>query len=290
MKILCLMNFSLFHSHIQYCIIDWGKALKTVIRPVQVLQTEFEIHAFRNRTSSANNFFKLLNILKVSDLYQPHLNKFMYKHNADNLPSSFDNVFTKLHCIHDHGTKQHVSEHFHHKCVRTNYSKTLLLSFFCFITFWTHVFCLNCTIDLSQSLNKGLACSCDTFDRPSPKLCCLVYWLVFYCWVLTAQTWLDCNPFFLIVNTCLLVYNTNPGCWKKSVGKPGLILSENHVSLNLDPLVQLQDLDLDSGAPAEFPRSRSTELATCPFLQAKTSSSAFFRLLFRCLIKQGTMQ
>ena len=40
MKILCLMNFSLFHSHIQYCIIDWGKALKTVVRPVQVLQTE----------------------------------------------------------------------------------------------------------------------------------------------------------------------------------------------------------------------------------------------------------
>jgi len=76
----------------------------------------------------------------------------------------------------------------------------------------------------------------------------------------------------------------------KISGITGLVVSENDVSLVLDPLVQLQGLDLDSGAPAEFPRSRSTELATCPFLQAKTSSSAFFRLLFRCLIKQGTMQ
>jgi len=30
----------------------------------------------------------------------------MYKYNADILPSSFDNFFSKLPCIHDHGTRQ----------------------------------------------------------------------------------------------------------------------------------------------------------------------------------------
>jgi len=40
MKILRLICFSLFHSHLQYCIIDWGRAYKTVIRPVRVLQNQ----------------------------------------------------------------------------------------------------------------------------------------------------------------------------------------------------------------------------------------------------------
>jgi len=70
MKILRLIYFSLFHSHLQYCIIDWVRAYKTVIRPVQVLQNRIlKYITFSKRTSSANNIFKLLRILKVSDLY-----------------------------------------------------------------------------------------------------------------------------------------------------------------------------------------------------------------------------
>jgi len=37
-NILRLIYFSLFHSHLQYCIIDWRRAYKIVMRPVQVLQ------------------------------------------------------------------------------------------------------------------------------------------------------------------------------------------------------------------------------------------------------------
>jgi len=75
------------------------------------------------RTSSANNIFKVLKILKVSDSYQLNLEKFMYKCNADILPSSFDNLFSRLHCIHDHGTRQQVSGNYPHKRVRTDYDK-----------------------------------------------------------------------------------------------------------------------------------------------------------------------
>ena len=94
MKILRLIYFTLFHSHLLYCIIDWGQAYKTVIRPVQVLQNRIlKYKTFSKRASSANNIFKLLRILKVSGLYQPNLEKFMYKYNANILPSSFDNFF-----------------------------------------------------------------------------------------------------------------------------------------------------------------------------------------------------
>jgi len=81
---------------------------------------------FSNRTSSASNIFKLLKILKLSDLYQHNLEKFMYKYNADILHSSFDNFFSKLYNIHGHGTRQQVSGNFHHKRVRTNYGKKML--------------------------------------------------------------------------------------------------------------------------------------------------------------------
>ena len=48
----------------------------------------------------------------------------MYKYNADILPSSFDNFFSKLCNIHDHGTRQ-VSGNFYHKRVRTDRGKKM---------------------------------------------------------------------------------------------------------------------------------------------------------------------
>ena len=107
--------------------IDWGRAYKTVIRPVQVLQNRIvKYMTFSNRTSSASNIVKLLKILKVSDLYQLNFETFMYKYNADILPYSFDNFFSKLYNIHDHGTRQQVSGNSHHKRVRTPYGKKML--------------------------------------------------------------------------------------------------------------------------------------------------------------------
>jgi len=127
MKILRLIYFSLFHSHLQCCILDWGRAYKIVFWPVQVLQNRIlKYMTFSKRTSSTNNIFKLLKILKVSDLCQLNLENFMYKNNADILPSSFNNFFSKLHCVHDHATRQQVSGNYHHKRVRTYYGKKML--------------------------------------------------------------------------------------------------------------------------------------------------------------------
>jgi len=50
---------------------------------------------FINRRLSSNNTFKIFKILKVSDLYQFYLEKFLYMYYADILSSSFDNCFFK---------------------------------------------------------------------------------------------------------------------------------------------------------------------------------------------------
>ena len=57
---------------------------------MQVLQNRIvKYMTFSKTTSSTNNIFKLLKILKVSDLYHLNLEKFMYKYNADILPTLF---------------------------------------------------------------------------------------------------------------------------------------------------------------------------------------------------------
>jgi len=72
MKILHIIYFSLLHSHLQDCRIDWGQAYKTAIQPIQVLQNRILTYmTFTNqRSTSANNIFKLLKSLQMSDLYQ----------------------------------------------------------------------------------------------------------------------------------------------------------------------------------------------------------------------------
>jgi len=60
-------------------------------------------------------------ILKVSNLYQLNLEKFVYKCNANILHSSFDNFFQK--CTTHMITRQQVLENVHHKHDRTYYGK-----------------------------------------------------------------------------------------------------------------------------------------------------------------------
>ena len=77
MNSLRLIYFRLFHSHLQYRIIDWGRAYKTVIRQVQMLQNRiWNTWILAREHHVQNNIFKLLKILKVSDLYQLYLEKF----------------------------------------------------------------------------------------------------------------------------------------------------------------------------------------------------------------------
>ena len=78
---------------------------------------------FTYRRSSANNIFN--QILKVSDLYQLNLAKFMCTYNDNILPSSFDTFFSKLCKMYDYDTATS-AENFHHKRVRTYYDKNML--------------------------------------------------------------------------------------------------------------------------------------------------------------------
>ena len=127
MKILRLIYFSLFHSHLQYCIIDWGRAYKTAIGPVQVLQNRILKYMTLAREHQVQTIF--LNYLKFSN-FRICTNLIWKSLCISIMPISYPllliTFFSKLHCVHDHATRQQVSGNYHHKRVRTDYGKKML--------------------------------------------------------------------------------------------------------------------------------------------------------------------
>ena len=85
---------SLVKSHLNYALINWGSAGVTSLKPIKVLQNR----AIRFMTRSSR-YTRLdidyinLRILKLEDMYQHSLSKFMYQYHNDNLPKYFQNFF-----------------------------------------------------------------------------------------------------------------------------------------------------------------------------------------------------
>ena len=79
--------FALFQSKIQYSILNWGRANKTLTAPLQVLQNKF-IRAclFLSKSTNINYLFYEFNVLKINDLIKIDHAKFMFKYINNMLP------------------------------------------------------------------------------------------------------------------------------------------------------------------------------------------------------------
>ena len=89
-KTLIEMYHALFNSHLQYAILCWGSTNSTNLHRLQVLQNR----AIRNMTKSPrffrlDNHFLNLRILKVHDIYNLEVAKFMYRYSHNTLPIWF---------------------------------------------------------------------------------------------------------------------------------------------------------------------------------------------------------
>ena len=105
-KFLIEIYHALFNSHLQYAILCWGSACTTRLNCLQIVQNK----AIRNMMKSPR-FFRLdnhylnLRILKVKDLYNLEVAKFMYSHSKDILPSCFSSFFHEISESHNHYTR-----------------------------------------------------------------------------------------------------------------------------------------------------------------------------------------
>ena len=92
--VLTRVYHSLFNSHLQYAILCWGSASSSNLQRLQVIQNR----AIRNM-SKCPRYYRLDNvylnyrILKVKELYDLEISKFMYQHHVNSLPVCFQNYF-----------------------------------------------------------------------------------------------------------------------------------------------------------------------------------------------------
>ena len=102
-----VVYYSMFHSHLQYSLLNWGRSSKSYLQQLKILQNKvLRAILFRPKQFPTTLLYSNLNISKLDDMINMEFAKFMFKFNNKMLPESFDCYFTKLDNIHKHNTRQ----------------------------------------------------------------------------------------------------------------------------------------------------------------------------------------
>ena len=123
-KTMIEMYHALFNSKLQYAILCWGSASATQISKLQVLQNK----AIRNM-NKAPRFYRLDNyylnqrILKVADLFELEVSKFMHSHFHNSLPLCFSSFFVESRYLHSYPTRHAEQRNYNVSMFRTNRGK-----------------------------------------------------------------------------------------------------------------------------------------------------------------------
>ena len=91
---LLTLYFALIHPHIMYGNLAWGNALPVLLKKTELLQKRaVRIINKRSYNSHTEPLFASSKILKLRDLYEYHVNLFMYDFSNKLLPNSFHSLF-----------------------------------------------------------------------------------------------------------------------------------------------------------------------------------------------------
>jgi len=102
-----LVYHSMFHSHIQYSLLNWGRAAKSHYHKLSALQNKIlRACLFSPRKYKTNLLYSRLKIFKIEDMIEMEYVKFMFKFNNQMIPTSFKNYFIRLDNVHNHNTRQ----------------------------------------------------------------------------------------------------------------------------------------------------------------------------------------
>ena len=92
-----LVYYTMFHSHIQYSLLIWGRAAKGHLDKLSNVQNKIlRACLFRPLHFPTNYLYSKCRELKLEDMIKMEKAKFMFKYNNKMLPISFDNYFLKL--------------------------------------------------------------------------------------------------------------------------------------------------------------------------------------------------
>ena len=105
--ILLMLFYSVVYSRVQHGIILWGSTFKPVLRELEVrLNNIVRTITGSRKFDHVTPLFKQLKLLKLHDIYQLELEKFMYQLNWNKLPIIIQSLFTKIEYLHKYNTRQ----------------------------------------------------------------------------------------------------------------------------------------------------------------------------------------
>ena len=101
-----MVYHSLVDSRIQYGITKWGTANQTHLECLRVtLNKVLRIILSCGIETPINKMYSTLQFLKIDDIYEFELYKFMYQLHHGKLPEVFYKSFTKIASVHAHDTR-----------------------------------------------------------------------------------------------------------------------------------------------------------------------------------------
>ena len=105
-----LFYYAMFHSHLQYSLLNWGRACESHYHELVILQilhnNILRACLFRPLHHPTNLLYSDSSVLELEDMIKVEFAKFMFKFNINVLPTSFNNYFLKLDNGHKYNTRQ----------------------------------------------------------------------------------------------------------------------------------------------------------------------------------------
>ena len=128
-KNLINLYYVFFYSQILYGILGWGCASQTRKRPIQILQNK--VLRIISKTSwkdkiMNNTLYYKYKFLKIDDIYNYEVGKFMYLNDIKALPQIFESYFLSLDLARNYNTRSKSNKNYFLDFVRTNFGKNLL--------------------------------------------------------------------------------------------------------------------------------------------------------------------
>ena len=88
-----MLYYSLIYSRIQYGIVTWGKANKTLMQELNVkLNNIVRTITYNSKYCTVTSLYKTLNFLKLDEIYQHELAKFIYQLHRKKFKTTLNDV------------------------------------------------------------------------------------------------------------------------------------------------------------------------------------------------------
>ena len=121
------LYFSFVYPHLKYGIIVWGNSSKSLLHSLQVMQNKIvRIMSFKCLKDHVylNPLFKSWNLLKINEIYELEIAKFMHSYYNKHLPENFDHYFKSASNHHSYSTRSISNQNYYQERYNLTFSRS----------------------------------------------------------------------------------------------------------------------------------------------------------------------